>query len=883
MDEQFIVNILAQLDTSKINQQLKELSNDKGITVQINADLKNLRKQIEDGLKGASNSANSRSGGRSGRISGSSSKALTRRIESIQSALNSKVYESTYKKLETTLNRFSSQSGKSYDDAAKAIKSYKDAYTELERTVNDADFNGASTQAESLSKQLKEVENAAKAARNYLSVLNSTGIKQSSSTSNKSNSQLSAIERAQKAMDSNAYDASLAQMQKSLNKYINDNSKEYSNAANSVNDYKTSIDSLRTALNALKTNSGDEGIKDVIEALNDLNSAASLAKNNLSILRANGTIMSTSQPDLSGKVTEAQKGVASKEYDVRLSKMKTELSKFANDSSQAFNSASAAVTTYETNIKNLETAVKALNDNRTLETEKQVADSLDEVNSSARLAQNSMSILSTENSKLADQTRLVSTITSFERWCEKNTKAVKAYRDEVEGIRRSLQSVETEGDFSNVRGQISNLQQRALASGNTGPTIFSTLRNNLGKFTTWLGAGTIAMQGINTAKQMVNAVYEIDTAMTNLYKVTDETSEKYDQFLTNATAKAQELGRTISSFVEQSANWAKLGFNIDESAQLAQVSSIYANVGEVDDDTAVSDIVTAMKAYGIAADDAMSIIDKYNELGNNFAVSSAGLGEGISNAASSLALANNDINQSLAMLTGMTEITQNASESGNALKILSMRLRGYDEETQEYSNDVEVLSGNIADLTKTAETPGGISIFADETKETFKSTYEIIEDISKIWDELTDKQRADLLEVLAGKQRGNSIAALIQAFQSGQVEAAYTAAAEGSVGSAMEEQERWMDSLQAKLGQLQAAFQGLSQAAINDEWLKTGVDLATEFLNLLTQIVDKIGLIPVVLAGVTTVKGLKNLDSPKITGTLIELAYYESSPDKYAA
>ena len=223
------------------------------------------------------------------------------------------------------------------------------------------------------------------------------------------------------------------------------------------------------------------------------------------------------------------------------------------------------------------------------------------------------------------------------------------------------------------------------------------------------------------------------------------------------------------------------------------------------------------------------------------------------------------------MLTGMTEITQNANESGNALKILSMRLRGYDEETQEYSNDVEVLSGNIADLTKTAETPGGISIFADETKETFKSTYEIIEDISKIWDELTDKQRADLLEVLAGKQRGNSIAALIQAFQSGQVEAAYTAAAEGSVGSAMEEQERWMGSLQAKLGQLQAAFQGLAQVTIDDSWLKSGVDSATILLNLITQIVDKIGIIPTIIAGTIGGKLIKTISSFNATQSLANL------------
>jgi hypothetical protein len=68
----------------------------------------------------------------------------------------------------------------------------------------------------------------------------------------------------------------------------------------------------------------------------------------------------------------------------------------------------------------------------------------------------------------------------------------------------------------------------------------------------------------------------------------------------------------------------------------------------------------------------------------------------------------------------------------------------YDEETKSYTNDVEVLSGKIADLTKTAATPGGISLFTDETKTEYKSTYQLLEEISEIYDDLTDKQQAKL-------------------------------------------------------------------------------------------------------------------------------------------
>ena len=61
---------------------------------------------------------------------------------------------------------------------------------------------------------------------------------------------------------------------------------------------------------------------------------------------------------------------------------------------------------------------------------------------------------------------------------------------------------------------------------------------------------------------------------------------------------------------------------------------------------------------------------------NNFATSAADLGEGLTKSASALRVANNSFEQSIALLTGGTEITQNANEMGSALKVISMRIRG---------------------------------------------------------------------------------------------------------------------------------------------------------------------------------------------------------------
>lgn len=94
-----------------------------------------------------------------------------------------------------------------------------------------------------------------------------------------------------------------------------------------------------------------------------------------------------------------------------------------------------------------------------------------------------------------------------------------------------------------------------------------------------------------------------------------------------------------------------------------------------------------------------------------------------------------------------------------------MRIRGYDEQTEEFIGNVEQLSGEIADLTKTASTPGGISLFTDDSKTEYKSTYQLLKEISEIYDQLNDQNQAKLLETLAGKRQGQIIAATINNFE----------------------------------------------------------------------------------------------------------------------
>lgn len=445
-------------------------------------------------------------------------------------------------------------------------------------------------------------------------------------------------------------------------------------------------------------------------------------------------------------------------------------------------------------------------------------------------------------------------------WLNNNTKAAKEFGEALTELANKQKSATSSEELADYNKQFKAIVSTAQEKGAVGNSFWTEMKRGFSQIGQFVGVYGVLQNGVDITKQMAQAVIDIDTAMTNLYKVTDETSNKYNKFLSNAGKTAKDVGRDISSYITQTSEWAKLGYSMDSSANLAKISSIYSNVGEVDDKTAVSDLVTVMKAYDIQYDDALSIVDKYNKLGNEFATSAKDLGEGMSHAASMMSLGGTDLNKALAMLTGGAEITQSAGELGNALKIGQMRIQGMKGDLEALGEESEGLESvskiqtHILNLTK-----GQVNIMdsADPTK--FRDYYDILEDVSKVWNQLDQTKRADLLETMFGKNRGNQGAAVIQAFQSGQVQKAY-AATLNAEGSAMQEQERWLESIEAKIQQFKASFQNLSNTTLSSDLFKGVIDSGTAFLDILTNILDVGNGIPALLGTIGAVSFFKNLD-----------------------
>jgi len=195
---------------------------------------------------------------------------------------------------------------------------------------------------------------------------------------------------------------------------------------------------------------------------------------------------------------------------------------------------------------------------------------------------------------------------------------------------------------------------------------------------------------------------------------------------------------------------------------MAKLSSQFASISPgMDVDTATDGLVSTMKAYDINYTDVLDgIMSKINEIGNTAATSNDEIVDMLTRSSAAMAEANNTLDETIALETAAVEITRSAETTGTTFKTVAMRLRGYDEEG-EMLEDYEDLKGKIADLTKTEKTPGGISLFRDADKTEFKSTYEILRDIHEVYDDLTDKNQASLLEAIAGKRGGQVVGSIL--------------------------------------------------------------------------------------------------------------------------
>lgn len=348
-------------------------------------------------------------------------------------------------------------------------------------------------------------------------------------------------------------------------------------------------------------------------------------------------------------------------------------------------------------------------------------------------------------------------------------------------------------------------------------------------------------------RQGVQYVREIDSALTELKKVTDETEETYDRFLNTAAKTADKIGSTIKEIVSSTADWARIGYSLEDATTLAESTAVLLNVSEFQSiDDATSALTSTLQAFGYTANQSMEVVDVMNEVGNNFAISSDGIATALQDSASSLMAANNSYQESVALIAAANRVVQDPNSVGAALRTISLRLRGTStEELEEAGEDTDGAITSKSKLRSKIKGYTGIDILTDSGA--YKSTYEILLEISKVWDSLTDMDRAGLLEMIAGKTRSNTAAAILS--NTKDLEKAYESAMKAE-GSAYAENEKYLDSIQGRIDLFNNSVQTMWNNALDSDVVKGVVDFGTTLI----KIVDTIGLIPSIITTIGLAK-----------------------------
>lgn len=432
-----------------------------------------------------------------------------------------------------------------------------------------------------------------------------------------------------------------------------------------------------------------------------------------------------------------------------------------------------------------------------------------------------------------------------------------------------LQSSENWDSVTQARDSLAALKRASYEAGVETQSLIGRLKELFGKHL----QTTLATTGIAMLTSALGNVYQnvvkIDTAMTELKKVTNETDAAYSRFLDNASERAAKLGTTLSQVIQATSDFARLGYSVSESESLADAAIMYKNVGDDVDsmEQATKSIISTMQGFGIETSNVSHIVDVFNEVANKYATSSGEIGDGMQRSAAAMKAAGNSLEESVAIFTAGQTVTQDADVMGTALKTLAMRIRSAKTELEAADLDTEGMAESVSKLRAEIKSLTGVDLMFDD--DTFKSTYQQLKELSEVWDTLTDVSQANVLELLFGKRQANIGAAILENFDiaEGALETALN-----SAGSAAKENEVFLDSIQGRLNILEATLQNLSTHILDDGLVKGGVSTLNAAATVLDKIVSTVGALPTLLGGAGIVKFIKDAGRPEVIGLFNMLA-----------
>ena len=399
--------------------------------------------------------------------------------------------------------------------------------------------------------------------------------------------------------------------------------------------------------------------------------------------------------------------------------------------------------------------------------------------------------------------------------------------------------------LNNATNSLNNCKQSITETGKAAQGTSQSIGDIVSKVTKF-GAATLI---INKFRQAIvegyEAVKELDASVVEYRKVSELTDSQMGGFIDNARELGLTVARTADEMVEAATEFKKMGNDDSTSLELGRLATMFQNIADeaISAGDSASFINSQMKAFNFTANEAIHVLDAVNEVANNFAVSSGDISTALPKVASTMALAGNSFEETIGLLTAGAELIPNqASRIARGLRSITLNLQGLNE-------DGEQVAGMAASMQEEFDKLG-ISLLDEQGQ--IKSTYEIFSELAEIFPKLDKNTQTYYASLIGGKTQVDVVTAILKNFETA-LNATDTAL--NSVGSAMEENEKYMDSIQGKIAALNSEFQKFWTEGISSNSVKRIVEFGTGILKL----VNDLGGLPTILTAVVgiiaTLKG----------------------------
>lgn len=375
----------------------------------------------------------------------------------------------------------------------------------------------------------------------------------------------------------------------------------------------------------------------------------------------------TEAQKLSQELANVSNAFSSGTFDANISKMEQGLMGISNSvSSDLVKKASDAAAEYYRITQEISNSLANPNQQGALQGQ-QLADAYKQAEVSLKTYNNAMTEVRANTQKMLAEGVGARNANQVETWARNNSKALKQYGDQLTDLANKMRNAQTQGELNGYVNQFKNLKAEITAAGLGGKSFGDQLKNafvHIGEFT---GIYAITSQIRRLPREMVNEVIKIDTAMTELRKVSTASASEISDYFDSATESARAYGQTIDEIIDSTASWTRLGYDLDDSKILTDVTAELAQVGNgLNVESATEGLQATLRGFGLVADEAKRVGDIINATSDEQPIDALGIINGLERSSSAMKEANNTLEETVALITASTSVTQDATSAGTA-------------------------------------------------------------------------------------------------------------------------------------------------------------------------------------------------------------------------